>query len=354
MMADMTSDMVYRDLGKSGIKVSLICLGTMTWGEQNTQEEAFEQMDYALSRGINFFDVAELYPVPPQASTYGETERIIGAWFKARQNRSRVILATKVTGRSGMAWIRGGSQLSRQQITDALEGSLERLGTDYIDLYQLHWPDRAANFFGALDYEGKADSEDVHAIEEQLETLDGFVKAGKVRAIGVSNETPWGVMRFLHVASARGLARIVSVQNPYNLLNRSFDVGLAEVALRESCGLLAYSPLGFGVLSGKYAGDAKPAKARLTLYGELFGRYTHPKATRITQAYLDIAKKYKLDAAQMALAFIHQRPWLTSTIIGATSMEQLKSNIDSAFLTLSPAMMDDINAVHLETPNPCP
>ena len=347
-------DMLYRELGNTGLKVSLIGLGTMTWGEQNSQEEAYQQMDYALSRGVNFFDVAELYPVPPKASTYGATEKIIGAWFSERKNRSRVILASKVTGRSGMDWMRGGSRLTPKQIIEACEASLKRLATDYIDLYQLHWPDRSTNFFSKLDYTGAADSEDVTPLETQLEALAQLVKAGKVRHVGLSNETPWGVMRCLHLAETRGLPRVVSVQNPYNLLNRSFDVGLAEVAMRERCGLLAYSPLGFGVLSGKYLGGKQPDGARLTLFGAMFGRYTHPRAQEITQKYVDIANKHKLEPAVMALAFVNSRPWLTSNLIGATNMEQLEMNISSAFVTLPQEAATEIDALHEAWSNPCP
>ncbi|MBC6444232.1 MAG: aldo/keto reductase [Alphaproteobacteria bacterium GM202ARS2] len=346
--------MLYRELGDTGLKVSLIGLGTMTWGEQNTQEEAHEQMDYALSRGVNFFDAAELYPVPPKASTSGATERIIGAWFSARKNRSRVILATKVTGRSGMDWIRGGSRLTPAQIVEACDGSLQRLSTDYIDVYQLHWPDRTTNFFSQLDYTGAPDPEDVTTLAAQLEALGSLVKAGKVRHIGLSNETPWGVMHCLHLAESRGLPRVVSVQNPYNLLNRSFDVGLAEVAMRERCGLLAYSPLGFGVLTGKYLDKKPPPGGRLTLFGAMFGRYTQPLAVEETKKYVAIAKKYGLEPTAMALAFVNSRPWLTSNLIGATSIEQLDANISSAFVTLPQEALAEIDALHKAQSNPCP
>ena len=292
--------------------------------------------------------------VPPRAETFGDTERIIGDWLQERRNRARVILATKVTSRSGMNWIRGGPRLQKKQIIEACDESLKRLQTDYIDLYQLHWPDRSANFFGQFDYKAQEDAEDTTPIEEQLETLSQLIEAGKIRHIGLSNETPWGVMRFLYLSATRGWPRVVSVQNPYSLLNRSFDIGLAEVAMRERCGLLAYSPLAFGVLSGKYIGGKKPEGARLTLFGSIFQRYTQERAQKATQAYVSIAKDHGLDPSVMALAFINQRAWLTSNLIGATTMEQLRINISSASVSLSQKVLDAIEAVHQESPNPCP
>ena len=250
--------MEYRNLGDTNIKVSLICLGTMTWGEQNTEKEAFEQMDFAIDSGVNFFDTAELYSVPPRKETWGSTERIIGNWLKSKKNRDKVILATKVTGRSGMKWFRNKeTRLNKEQILQAIDGSLDRLKTDYIDLYQLHWPDRKANFFGKLGYEHE-EEDDFIEIKTQLEILDEIVKSGKVRYIGLSNETPWGLMNFISVAKKYNLPRVVSVQNPYSLLNRSYEVGMAEISIRENCGLLAYSPLAFGMLTGKYDNGAKP------------------------------------------------------------------------------------------------
>lgn len=346
--------MEYRPLGTSGLNVSVICLGTMTWGQQNTQEEAFAQMDYALEAGVNFFDAAELYPVPPKADTSGETERMIGNWFKERGCRDKVILASKVTGRSGIPWIRGGgSCLDGKNITEAVEGSLKRLQTDVIDLYQLHWPDRSTNFFGQLDYAHNPDDRSV-PIGEQLDALQTLRKEGKIRHIGLSNETPWGVMRFLNEAASRDVPRVQSVQNPYNLLNRTFEVGLAEMAIKEQCGLLAYSPLAFGVLTGKYKEGNKPKGARLTLFGEQFKRYVQPRALRATDAYLDVADKHGIDPVQLALAFINQQPFVTSNIIGATTMEQLKRNIASSEVVLSQEVMDAIAAIHKDNPNPAP
>ena len=342
-----------RTLGNTNEKVSLISLGTMTWGEQNTKQEAFEQMDYALEKGVNFFDVAELYPVPPKAETFGITEQYIGEWFSDRNNRKDVFLASKVTGRSQMGWIRGGARLNKSHITKALEDSLKRLQTDYVDLYQLHWPERNTNFFGKLGYQHASDNEAV-PILETLEVLADLVQAGKVRHIGISNETPWGMCEFLRLAEKHNLPKIVSIQNPYSLLNRTFEVGCAEVAIRDNCGLLAYSPLGFGVLSGKYEKDAKPKGARLTLFGDQFTRYTKPRPKEATAAYVALAKQHGLDPAQMALAWVNSRPFTTSNIIGATTMEQLKSNIASADITLSDEILTAIEEIQTSIPNPAP
>lgn len=344
--------MEYRRLGRSDLEVSRICLGTMTWGEQNSEAEAHEQMDYARERGINFFDAAEMYPVPPRPETYGRTEEYIGTWFAKSGQRDKVVLATKALGPSDRKDIRGGPRLSREQIKEAVESSLKRLQTDYIDLYQLHWPERSTNYFGKLGFSGPVE-EDVISIEETLRACDELVREGKVRRIGVSNETAWGVAEYLRLSREEGLARIDSIQNPYSLLNRSFEVGLAEMAWREDVGLLAYSPLGFGMLSGKYSGGAKPEGARLTLF-ERFQRYNKPAGHAATDAYVQVARDHGLDPAQMALAYVNDRPFLTATIIGATKMEQLKSNIDSHELTLSDAVLADIEAVHNRHPNPCP
>lgn len=346
--------MEYRRLGRTEVEVSVICLGTMTWGEQNTEAEAHAQLDAALAAGVNFIDTAELYPVPPRAETYTLTEEYIGRWLKARGRRDDIVLATKAASRSDwLEHIRGGQAcLDRANIEQALHGSLQRLQTDYIDLYQLHWPDRNTNFFGALGFEPQPGEVSV-PIEETLQVLADQVKAGKVRYIGLSNETPWGVMEFLRLAEQLDLPRVVSVQNPYSLLNRSFEVGLAEVAYREDCGLLAYSPLGFGMLSGKYLGGQRPAGARLTLF-ERFSRYSNPQAEAATQAYVELARGHGLDPAQMALAFVHSRPFLTSTIIGATSMEQLHSNLVSMDVTLSDEVLQGIEAIHQQYPNPAP
>ncbi|WP_445156661.1 NADP(H)-dependent aldo-keto reductase [Halomonas sp. E14] len=340
-----------RPLGNTGIDVSRLCLGTMTFGEQNSEKEAHEQLDRAVAYGINFIDTAEMYPVPPRAETQGRTEAYLGSWLKRRDSRDDVIIATKVTG-PGLEHIRGGTRLSREQIHQAVDDSLRRLQTDYIDLYQLHWPQRTTNYFGRLGFEFD-DEEDAIDLEETLQVLKRLVEAGKVRAIGLSNETPWGVMKALQLAERLDLPRVASVQNPYNLLNRTFEVGLAEIAHRENVGLLAYSPLAFGVLSGKYLGGARPEKARLTLF-ERFKRYTSPLAEQATQAYVDIARDHDLDPAQMALAFVTSRPFLTSNIIGATTMEQLEDNLSSESLKLDQSVLDAIEDVHRRWPNPSP
>ena len=351
--------MEYRKLGRSDTEVSLICLGTMTWGEQNTLEEACEQMDYAVSRGVNFFDTAEMYPVPPKAETQGATERYIGEWFTATGKRSEIVLATKVAGRGdrlgGAEHIRGGPRLSRDHILQAVESSLARLQTDYIDLYQVHWPERKTNFFGKLGYQhdDASDVDDSVAIEETLSTLAELVEQGIVRQIGVSNETPWGVMEYLRLARERGLPVIASIQNPYNLLNRSYEVGLAEISVREQVGLLAYSPMAFGILSGKYLNGQRPAGARITLF-ERFVRYLNPQATAATQAYVELAQQHDLDPAQMALAFVNQQAFVTSNIIGATSLSQLKSNIDSLSVKLSDDVCEQIEVIHKTYSNPAP
>lgn len=347
--------MKYSKLGNTDIKVSRICLGTMTWGEQNTQEQAFEQMDLALSEGINFFDTAEMYPVPPKPETQGETERIIGRWFKARKNRDKIIMATKITGKSeGFRHVRGGAlpSFDRKNIEYALNENLKRLQTDYIDVYQLHWPDRKTNTFGQLGYTHDDDDKFI-SLRETLEILDSFVKAGKIRHIGLSNETPWGILDAVRSHEKFNLPKIVSVQNPYSLLNRSYEVGMAEISIREDCGLLAYSPLAFGMLSGKYLNGKNPLKARLTLYSR-FTRYRGEKAMTATGRYAKIAKDFGLSPAQMALAFINSRRFLTSNIIGATTMEQLKENISSINIELSSEIIEEIEKVHLDIPNPCP
>jgi aryl-alcohol dehydrogenase-like predicted oxidoreductase len=346
--------MKYSPLANTGIEVSRICLGTMNWGEQNSEAEAHEQLDYAISTGVNFIDTAELYPVPPRRDTCGRTEECIGTWLEARRNRSSVILATKVCARADwLPWIRrGNTRLDRANITAALNASLRRLRTDYIDLYQLHWPDRKTNYFGKLGYTPEDDGDTV-PLEDTLCVLRDFVRVGKVRHTGVCNETPWGVMKCLGIAERLGLARPVTVQNPYSLLNRIFEIGLAEIAQREHVGLLAYSPLAFGVLTGKYVGGARPPGARLTLF-DRFQRYLTPQGLAATEAYVALARQHGLDPAQMALAFVHSRPFLTSTIIGATTMEQLQANIASIDMELSADLLAEIEAVHTRYPNPCP
>ena len=344
--------MEYRQLGRTGIEVSLIGLGTMTWGEQNTQAEAFEQMDYAVDQGVNLFDTAELYAIPPKAETQGNTETIIGHWFKQRGCRDKIILASKVVGRSGMMWFRDQeTRLNRDQIERAIDGSLQRLQTDYIDVYQLHWPDRKINVFGGLSYQHHED-ESV-AIEETLNVLNDLVKAGKIRYVGLSNETPWGVSQFLQAADRLGLPRIVSIQNAYNLLNRTFEMGLSEFAHREQVGLLAYSPLSQGYLTGKYQNGALPEGARKTLFARL-DRYESEVALQAIDRYISLAQEHSLDPAQMALAFVNQQPFVTSNLIGATTMEQLKTNIDSLNLALSEEVLQTIEEIHLLSPNPSP
>ena len=347
--------MEYRRLGQTDIDVSVICLGTMTWGQQNTEAEAHEQLDYALEAGVNFIDTAELYAVPPSGETQGRTEEYIGTWLKQRGTRNRVVLASKVVGPSEdwLPHIRGGkARLDRKNIEAALDASLRRLQTDYLDLYQLHWPDRKTNFFSRLGYEHDPNDRPV-PIEETLTVLDDLVKAGKVRHIGLSNETPWGVMSFIETAERLGLPRVVSVQNPYSLLNRTYEIGLAEVSIREQAGLLAYSPLAFGVLSGKYLDGAQPAGARLTLFPD-YTRYSGPNAVAATERYVELAQDHGLDPAQMALAYVNTRPFVTSTIVGATSLEQLKANIASIDVTLSDGVLADIEHIHELYPNPAP
>ncbi|MYM65048.1 NADP(H)-dependent aldo-keto reductase [Pseudomaricurvus sp. HS19] len=347
--------MQYRPLGNSGLQVSEICLGTMTWGQQNSEAEAFEQLDCALDHGVNFIDTAEMYPVPPRAETQGRTEAYIGNWLASRGCRDKVVLATKVTGRgdnnAGMDHVRDGPRLSKAHIFQAIEDSLVRLRTDYVDLYQVHWPERDANYFGKLDYvHGSDDGIDIH---ETLETLSQLVSDGKVRHIGLSNETPWGVMRYRQLAEQHGLASVVSIQNPYNLLNRTFEAGLAEMAIREQVPLLAYSPLAFGVLSGKYLNGGKPAGARLTLF-ERFVRYKGERTEAAAAAYVALAREWGLDPAAMALAFVTAQPFVASNIIGATTMEQLRANLASVELSLPEELFAAINRIHLQNPNPAP
>ena len=347
--------MQYRTLGRTDLQVSAICLGTMTWGEQNSEAEAHAQMDYALDHGVNFLDAAELYPIPPRAETCGLTESYIGRWLEARGNRDKVVLATKVAGpgEAMVAHIRdGATRYDARHLREALEGSLRRLRTDYVDLYQLHWPERNTNYFGRLGYEPAAE-EQYTPFLETLEALNGLVAEGKIRHFGVSNESGWGVMRYLHHAETAGLPRPVSIQNPYSLLNRMFEVGLAEVAHREAVPLLAYSPMGFGVLSGKYLDGARPDGARITRWPS-YTRYLGEEAVAATRAYVELAREHSLDPAQMALAFVTGRPFVASTIIGATSQDQLARNIASAGLDLDGEVLEAIEAIHARHPNPAP
>jgi len=346
--------MHYHFLGDTDIKVSQICLGTMTWGNQNSQSEAFEQLDYALDQGINFVDTAELYAIPPEPSTYGATETIIGNWIKKSGRRSETILASKVCGPT--AWCphirKGKAKLDHKNIFSAVEGSLKRLQTDYLDLYQVHWPERETNYFGKLGYE-ESSGDHTTPIEETLNSLGELVRQGKVRHVGISNETPWGVTQYLNASREQHLPRIVSIQNPYSLLNRTFEIGLAEISHREKVGLLAYSPLGFGTLSGKYLGGNRPEKARITLFPH-YQRYSTEQGVKATKAYVALACEHGLDPAQMALSFVRSRLFVTSTIIGATTMEQLRCNIASMEIDLSEQVSEAIHDIQQKFPNPCP
>lgn len=346
--------MQFNLLPDTTIQVSKICLGTMTWGEQNSEAEAHEQLDYAISRQINFIDTAEMYSVPSKAATQGSTERIIGNWLAKRKNRSEIILASKVAGPSaGLPHIGTGRKFNRQNITRALNESLQRLQTDYIDLYQLHWPERPTNYFGTLGYEHKSD-DPVTDFRETLQVLQDFIQEGKLRYIGISNETPWGTMQYLRLAEKENLPKIITIQNPYNLVNRTFEIGLSEIAIREKVGLLAYSPLAGGLLSNKYLKGLRPEGARFTLWPNYFSRYAHPNTMKAVERYAQLAANHQLSFPQLALAFINSRNFLTANIIGATSMNQLKENIDSIQLTLSDSILKEIEKIHLEFPNPAP
>jgi aryl-alcohol dehydrogenase-like predicted oxidoreductase len=345
----------YKMLGNSGINVSIICLGTMTYGEQNTEKEGHRQLDYAIDKGVNFIDSAELYAIPPKVETYGKTESIIGSWLSMRGRRNEVILASKIAG--GGEWvnhIRGGkTRFTEDYITEAISASLKRLRTDYIDLYQLHWPERNTNYFGKLGYEAGGKEAALTPIAETLRALKKQVEAGKIRYVGLSNETPWGIMQFLTLAKEYDLPVIVSVQNPYNLLNRSYEIGNAEISHRENVSLLAYSPLGFGVLSGKYLNNKKPAEARITKWPN-YVRYSSEQGIAATGSYVGLAMKYGLDPAQMALAFVNAQSFVASNIIGATTMLQLESNIASVGIQISRELRSDIEKVHNKYPNPSP
>lgn len=346
--------MKYNFIPNTNIRVSRICLGTMTWGRQNNTDEAFAQMDYALAQGVNFFDTAELYPVPAKKELYAVTEEIIGKWFKERGKRNEVILASKIAGPAPFTKHIRTTGFSPDSIREAVEGSLQRLQTDYLDLYQLHWPERVTNYFGQRGFPDNTDDAWKDNIHQVLETLSELVQSGKVRHIGISNETPWGTMRYLeeHKVHAH-LPRVLTIQNPYCLLNRLFEVGLSEICSRSKMGLLAYSPLGFGVLSGKYLGGVIPRKSRLDLFPN-YNRYSGETAVQATEAYAELAKKHGLSLAQMSLAFVNTRPFVTANIIGATSMEQLQENIDSIDVDLSAELLEGIEAIHQRIPNPAP
>ncbi|MBT2969123.1 MAG: NADP(H)-dependent aldo-keto reductase [gamma proteobacterium symbiont of Ctena orbiculata] len=346
--------MKYRVLGHTDLKLSALCLGTMTYGEQNSEAEAHAQLDRAVDAGINFIDTAEMYPVPPKADTQGLTEHHIGTWLASRGHRDRLIIATKVAGPADwLSYLRDGNlHHDRVNIEAAVDQSLQRLQTDYIDIYQLHWPDRQTNYFGKLGYQA-ATEEQATPILETLQVLSELQRAGKIRHIGVSNETPWGVSQFLQLAEKHDLPRIVTIQNPYNLLNRTYEIGLAEISHREKCGLLAYSPMAFGTLSGKYLAGRKPDGARLTLFSR-FDRYSSPQTLWATEEYVALARRQGLKPAQMALAFVTSRPFVTSNIIGATTLAQLDENIESIDISLSPEVLQEIETIHKRQPNPAP
>lgn len=345
--------MKYTTLPNTDIKVSKICLGTMTWGNQNTQNEGFAQMDFALDKGVNFFDVAELYPVPANADTYAETERIIGNWFTKTGHRDKVVLASKIAGPGDYTAHIRTTGFSKTALNEAVNNSLKRLKTDYIDLYQLHWPERETKMFGTRDYVHNPNDKWVDNINETLHHLHEIIKSGKVRHVGISNEGAWGTMRYLQESKHHHLPRMITIQNAYSLLCRSFESDLAEVAHRENIGLLAYSPMAFGVLSGKYIKGTAADNSRLKAFPR-FARYSSNQATEATKRYLKIAEDYNMSLAQMALAFVNERPFLTSNIIGATNLKQLEENIDSINISLPKAVLEAINVVHSEIPNPAP
>ena len=345
--------MKYKKLGTTDLDVSLICLGTMTWGTQNSEQDAFEQMDYSVSQGINFFDTAEIYSVPPTADSYGKTEKMIGNWFERRKNREKIILASKVAG-PGCDWIRGGeNSFDEKKISEAIDGSLARLKTDYIDLYQLHWPERSTNYFGKREYSINENEGNWNSFESILQALEKFIKNGKIRHIGMSNETPFGLSKYIELSKNKNLPRMMSVQNPYNLVNRTYEIGMSEISIREKCGLLVYYPLAAGALSGKYRDGKMPKNSRMALF-KGWERMINPLAMKAYDEYYKLAKEYNISMVQLAQAFVNSRPFVTSNIIGATTMEQLKENIQSIEVELTEEMMDKINLIHNKNPNPSP
>jgi len=344
--------MNYRKLGNSDLNVSTICLGTMTWGEQNTQEEAFEQMDYALDQGVNFWDTAELYAVPPKSETFGYTETIIGNWFEKNKKREKVILATKVAGPARKYLRNGENSFVGKNLDQAINDSLRRLKTDYIDLYQLHWPERNVNNFGELGYTHKENN--WNQFEDVLNNLKKYIDRGKIRHVGLSNETPWGVMNYLKLSKDKDLPRMMSVQNPYSLLNRSYEVGLAEISIREKIGCLAYSPLASGYLSGKYRNGNFPKGSRMERDFDFWTRYRKPNVDKVVEEYHKISKKYGLDISQMSIKFCEVQDFMTSVIIGATTMEQLKTDIESVKVKLDEEVIKEINEIQKIYSNPCP
>ena len=345
--------MKYKKLGTTDLDVSLICLGTMTWGTQNSEKDAFEQMDYAVTQGINFFDTAELYSVPPTSESFGKTEVMIGNWFEKRKNRDKIILASKVAG-PGCDWIRGGgNNFDEKKIGEAIDGSLKRLKTDYIDLYQLHWPERSTNYFGSRDFLFNNKEGNWNSFENILETLEKFIKSGKIRYIGMSNETPYGLSRYLEISKNKGAPRMMSVQNPYNLVNRTYEIGMSEISIREKCGLLVYYPLAAGGLSGKYRNGKMPKDSRMALF-KGWERHLNTLAMKAYDEYYKLAKDFNLTMVQLAQSFVNSRPFVTSNIIGATTMDQLKENVESINIEFTDEMLDRVNKIHNNNPNPSP
>ena len=347
--------MIYSKLGHTDIEISKICLGTMTFGEQNSEGEAHEQLDFSLENGVNFIDTAEMYPVPPNKKTQGLTEKYIGSWLKKTNNRHKVVIASKVTGPApDFSYIRDSLKIDKKNIESAIEKNLQRLNTDYIDLYQIHWPQRQTNYFGQLNYKYSKEniSEIIDNLYESYETLNFLVKSGKIRSIGLSNDTSWGVMKFLEIAKEKSFSKIVSIQNPYSLLNRSYEINMAEIAEMENMKLLAYSPLGFGILTGKYINN-KPKNSRLSLFNR-FDRYSNKNSKDATIKYVEIANKYNITPTQLALSFVNQQPFVASNIIGATNLSQLEENIKSINIILDKEILDEIESVHTNQPNPAP
>ena len=347
--------MIYSKLGHTDIEVSKICLGTMTFGEQNTESEAHDQLNFSLENGVNFIDTAEMYPVPPNAKTQGLTEKYIGSWLKKSNNRHNVIIASKVTGPApDFSYIRNSLKIDKKNIEQAITKNLQRLNTDYIDLYQIHWPQRQTNYFGQLNYKYSKEnrSEIIDNLNESYESLNDLMRSGKIRSIGLSNDTSWGAMKFLEISKEKSFEKIVSIQNPYSLLNRSYEINMAEIAEMENIKLLAYSPLGFGMLTGKYI-NKKPKNSRLSLFNR-FDRYSNKNSKNATIEYVEIAKKYNISPTQLALAFVNQQPFVASNIIGATNLSQLEENINSINITLDEEILSEIESIHSNQPNPAP
>ncbi len=345
--------MKFKKLGNTELDVSLICLGTMTWGTQNSEKDAFEQMDYAVEKGINFFDTAEIYSVPPTAESYGKTELMIGNWFEKRKNRKKIILASKIAG-PRCDWIRGGkNNYNEKNIGEAIDGSLKRLKTDYIDLFQLHWPERSTNCFGVREYSINEEEKKWNSFESILQSLNKYIKSGKIRYIGVSNETPYGLSKYLELSKSKNLPRMMSVQNPYSLVNRTYEIGMSEISIRDKCGLLVYYPLAAGALSGKYRDGQMPKNSRQALF-KGWERMINPMAMKAYDEYYKLAKEHNITMVQLAQAFVNSRPFVTSNIIGATTMVQLKENVESINVELTDDMMDKINLIHNNNPNPAP